>query len=64
MKKDKNGFEIQEGASVRLTQTQADHQNAARVYEVKEIDGELFACIAISELNNEGSDFHAVETIR
>jgi hypothetical protein len=63
MKKDKNGFEIQEGASVRLTQTFADHQ-LMRVYEVKEIDGELFACIAISEFNNEGSDFHAVETVR
>lgn len=63
MKKDKNGFEIQEGASVRLTQTFADHQ-LMRVYEVKEINGELFACIAISEFNNEGGDFHAVETLR
>jgi hypothetical protein len=64
MNKDKNGYEIQEGASVRLTQTQADYQMPSRVYEVKEISGELFACIAISELKNEGSDFHAVETLR
>ena len=63
MKKDKNGFEIKEGASVRIVQTFADHQ-LQRKFEVKEIGGELFACIAISEFNNEGGDYHAVETVR
>ena len=64
MKRDKNGHEIQEGLSVRLTQTQADYQMPSRVYEVKKINDELFACIAISEFNNEGSSYHAVETLR
>ncbi len=62
-KKDKNGYKLETGTPVRLTQTMADYQSPSRIYHIEEINGELFLTIPLSEFSNDGENFQ-VESVR
>lgn len=61
--KDKNGFKLQSGTPVRLTQNISDYQNPQRVYHLEEINGKMYLTLPLDEFTLDGLNYQ-VESIR